>query len=533
MLVAVGAAGAWSARASSSSCRTDHLVPLMNPEAKPGEVPVVFIHGITGDPSIWTHPELNGGPSIAHQVESVAGTSVWTFNYHQVSLNWVTDPAIGPAFARGISCLAKESGRRVIVIAHSMGGLATQYAAAQPDPNGGTVGSHLARVITIGTPFEGSKLLSAVQGAELGREISDPATLVPAEALLSQCAGESEAALATNTASPCWLIGILRSPVGLDLMYRSPAIAALTRWNASIPVSDITGDMKLTVGVWHLHHTFDVGDFAVTQDSATAHNTVGSPIHVSCQAAIAHILDELDCYHSHLPWNPTVVNAVVSEVRDVVQQAAGGPEVALGLPAASGAGSRPSEKGFGTVRPATIYLGGDPTGLITGISWQHWGAPTATGDGTGWYAPGIVAQGHYAHARVIAWHLGVCGGKPAYEDLEWYFPQYNQFAFKSGLNICTWQQNQPAPAPPSSASPAASPPVATTTCGNVGAPPAVAAVAAHGVTCAEATKVAMAVYQQHNSHASGFNCTTVGVNAASGFYWHCARNADWVNVVPQ
>jgi pimeloyl-ACP methyl ester carboxylesterase len=316
----LGVAMAWQARGAALSCDSDQVVRLSASQPAAGALPVIFIHGITGDPTIWTHRELNGDPSIADRVKSIPGTTVWTFNYHKVSLNWVTDPAIGPAFARSISCLAHLTGRRVIVIAHSMGGLATQYAAAQQDPNGGTVGSDIARVIAIGTPFEGSKALSAAQIAVNGGEdVSDPALASVVEALLSKCAGLSEADLALNSGNPCSLLGVLRSPVGRDLMYHSAAIAALPPWASSVPVSDIAGEIDVTVGVWPLLHTFNVGDLAVSQDSATAHNTSGSPLRFSCHDAILKIL-ETQCYHSRLPWNTAIVDDVASEVRHVVQQ---------------------------------------------------------------------------------------------------------------------------------------------------------------------------------------------------------------------
>jgi pimeloyl-ACP methyl ester carboxylesterase len=49
------AARPWSARAASASCVTSQLKLYAGP-LKVGLVPVVFIHGITGDPSIFTNP---------------------------------------------------------------------------------------------------------------------------------------------------------------------------------------------------------------------------------------------------------------------------------------------------------------------------------------------------------------------------------------------------------------------------------------------------------------------------------------------
>jgi hypothetical protein len=42
-------------------------------------------------------------------------------------------------------------------------------------------------------------------------------------------------------------------------------------------------------------------------------------------------------------------------------------------------------KDFGTVRPTTIFLGGDESGLFCHIKWSSWGGQFAVGTGTGWY----------------------------------------------------------------------------------------------------------------------------------------------------
>jgi hypothetical protein len=46
-------------------------------------------------------------------------------------LDWVTDTSIDPRLAGALACLARDYDLKPIVIAHSMGGLATKYAAAQ------------------------------------------------------------------------------------------------------------------------------------------------------------------------------------------------------------------------------------------------------------------------------------------------------------------------------------------------------------------------------------------------------------------
>jgi hypothetical protein len=41
----------------------------------------------------------------------------------------------------------------------------------------------------------------------------------------------------------------------------------------------------------------------------------------------------------------------------------------------------PNGEGWGTQHPATIFNGGDPSGLVTKINWQHWGGGVAIGWG--------------------------------------------------------------------------------------------------------------------------------------------------------
>jgi len=84
--------------------------------------------------------------------------------------------------------------------------------------------------------------------------------------------------------------------------------------------------------------------------------------------------------------------------------------------------------GFGQVKPKTVYNGGDPTGLVTSITWHGWGESQAVGAGRGLYvAPGqSVAQGTIEPVRIIAFGLGTCNGRYMYAAVEWYFPQHKQ-----------------------------------------------------------------------------------------------------------
>jgi hypothetical protein len=94
-----------------------------------------------------------------------------------------------------------------------------------------------------------------------------------------------------------------------------------------------------------------------------------------------------------------------------------------------------SAVGFGQVKPAEISLGGDPTGMLTGITWQSWGGDTATGTGTSTYVgPNqSAAQGAQERATVVVSDLGTCGGLAAYQQVKWYFPTQGE-TLSTGAN---------------------------------------------------------------------------------------------------
>ena len=108
---------------------------------------------------------------------------------------------------------------------------------------------------------------------------------------------------------------------------------------------------------------------------------------------------------------------------------------ALGRPA----GVFAHGEGFGQVRPARIFNGGDPTGLVSHISWKSWGGARASGTGTSDYVgpSQSVATGTEERVTVVAFNPGTCHGKFMYRAVEWYFPQHGQrFDPHRYENIC-------------------------------------------------------------------------------------------------
>ncbi|MBO0835693.1 MAG: hypothetical protein J2P28_09260 [Actinobacteria bacterium] len=102
----------------------------------------------------------------------------------------------------------------------------------------------------------------------------------------------------------------------------------------------------------------------------------------------------------------------------------------------------PDVQGYGQVEPQTINNNGDPTSLVTHITWSSWGGAMAHGSGTStWVPPGQpTSSGLQQTATVVAFNLGTCAGKPSYNAVVWYFPQHGeQFSGHRYFNSCAGQ----------------------------------------------------------------------------------------------
>ena len=64
-------------------------------------------------------------------------------------------------------------------------------------------------------------------------------------------------------------------------------------------------------------------------------------------------------------------------------------------------------KGFGQVKPSEIFNGGDPTGLVTHVTWSGWGGPQAKATGVSDYVgPNqSVASGKQETAKIGRAHV--------------------------------------------------------------------------------------------------------------------------------
>jgi hypothetical protein len=102
----------------------------------------------------------------------------------------------------------------------------------------------------------------------------------------------------------------------------------------------------------------------------------------------------------------------------------------------------PVQRGYGQIRPTVVDNGGDPTGLVSAITWQTWGGQQAIGQGISDYVAEnqIVAAGSEEPVTIVAFDLGTCRGQAAYLRVEWFYPQHGQGFEPNGMDICNWAQ---------------------------------------------------------------------------------------------
>ena len=256
-----------------------------------GSLPVLFVHGINSNPGgTW-----NRRADLMSAVTRSRPVKGWTFDYGQWSTNWVTNPHIGPALAEVITCLSRTSGHKVVVVAHSMGGLATQFAVGQRTPDTRQPVSELvAQLITVGTPYRGSKTLSQAKERFKGG--------TPLNLISKACAAWTDGGEDKCVAS----LSLPNTEVGTALEYDSDDIEALPPWPKNLPVLPIATDIEYFLGLrmFGAGKTYHLGDLIVTIDSQTAHSNAAKPDTRTCEDV--SILDmartvlgdeKTTCYH--------------------------------------------------------------------------------------------------------------------------------------------------------------------------------------------------------------------------------------------
>lgn len=291
LLIDPGCPGVELAPEAPTDRNPDGTPVRMSPDQRGKHVPVIVIHGWTGRSTHGVSPagafsnriDLSTDPdhvfsaqrSLIGQIQRLGGTAVFTFDYHDYSARWVTDRHQGPALGSAIDCLYAATGERVIVVAHSMGGLVTRYALTQA-PGFQERQEKVSTVVTFGTPQDGSLMAAIIAGGvDLGALLNSQIALV--RALLAGCGALSTVSLDTGTLCD-WLPGAVRafdSAAGRALRAGSSELRALAAWPGEVPLDALGGEAVFTVprnGGWFRlpWQTSDVplGDLIVDSSSA-------------------------------------------------------------------------------------------------------------------------------------------------------------------------------------------------------------------------------------------------------------------------
>jgi pimeloyl-ACP methyl ester carboxylesterase len=286
VFTATGPAGtpaAAGAPAASAQCNT----------TREPRQPVILVHGFNSKPTTWN--------SSTRAAIAAAGqsTCIDVFDYAAASTDWVRDKRIGPALATRIVTLGAASSAgggtgKVIVVAHSMGGLATRCAAAA-SCNGGRTGvaDHLRELITFGTP-------------NLGSYLDDDAARVAAPLLSATCT------LRLNYFDPiCREIRALGTSAASRAFHPGSAeLKDLPQLPATVPVYALAGQVELYSSFFGLNNV-DLGDFGdtiVLEDSATVAAQKVEPLGGD-QVINCGKIDITDLFRSaHSCWHGTETN---------------------------------------------------------------------------------------------------------------------------------------------------------------------------------------------------------------------------------
>jgi len=277
-------------------------------------VPVLFVHGFSGSPRDFSH-RRDGAPSMLQAVETISGATAYTFDYSERASRWVTDQGIGPALAQSIRCLSAASGRKVMVVAHSMGGLATRLAQGQV-VEGRAVAESLARVVTVGTPTRGVILLSFTNN-----RFSETVVQTAVDGVGKAC-GEPAA---KNKRRPrlCELLDAANAPAVTAMAPGSAQLAALPAWGAGVVVHPIAANLRLRISAFGFGTTVSLGDIVATVGSATADASPGEhALEVRCSAELDNLVNVVDaspCSHTNELSNHRIINAVIAQVRVAVR----------------------------------------------------------------------------------------------------------------------------------------------------------------------------------------------------------------------
>jgi pimeloyl-ACP methyl ester carboxylesterase len=150
LLVTALLSSAPSAQATPGDLPCDAQASI--PDFSAASRPIILVHGWTGGPLIDT------ARLLSHQLGDPAGRwPMLQFDYHRYSTRWASEPEIAGCLAQYVDQVSAAHTKvggdgKVIIVAHSMGGLAARFAA---DTSIATA-KHVGGIITLDTPHLGS-----------------------------------------------------------------------------------------------------------------------------------------------------------------------------------------------------------------------------------------------------------------------------------------------------------------------------------------------------------------------------------------
>lgn len=295
------------------------------------KVPVLMVHGFGSNPRMWAE----GDPSMDKSLQPMNNMYVArAFDYEKNHFDWIaghddkggTD-AIGYRLAATIDCLSQASKKgggagKVVIVAHSMGGLATLYASWQT-MNGRKIVDELAGVVTIATPYLGSDLAT----------------------LAGDWRGFCATPLIVSFGTPNRTQEVEKCQTGESIaamQMGSPQLSKLPRqFPAGVPVRAIAGEVRLTAQLLFAPIAVSLGgDIVVPVSSATARytntgsgdgNTVfpcAAPIIPVPYNTVAFTIGNMafnapSCWHNEIYKNATVQEVVKRSVAQFIASVQG------------------------------------------------------------------------------------------------------------------------------------------------------------------------------------------------------------------
>ncbi len=309
VVTTTGSVGQASSPAAASSTSTN-----CDPRQAPPP-PVLLVHGFLSDAREgWSGGD---GPGPIEQALRDRNHAVDSFDYKDHATRWVSHPEIGPRLADRILELGqgyKEQcgDGKVVVVAHSMGGLAARCALAVECGRRENVAEAVGLVITLGTPHLGSHLRDAN-----GRDVAFASTTL---GIFATCLAVAPKAYALGQnefrKTMCETLEALTgSEAGRAFTVGSERLAALPPFPQGVAVRSLAGRINLVAPTWRSADIYDIGDIAVSTQSATALGTAedygGSRV-IECGLVP---VTNYRCHHMSLTKTPEFVQDVLASIR--------------------------------------------------------------------------------------------------------------------------------------------------------------------------------------------------------------------------